>query len=110
MAGDVVLRSGAVFDEFFIIKSGKVEIIASDETTQLAILEEGAFFGEVAFFFDGKRSVSVRALTECFFLVLNKEKLEFILKLFPEERNFLMKIAAQRKKTSCKNDLPLKEV
>jgi hypothetical protein len=33
-----------------------------------------------------------------------------ILKLFPEERRFLMKVAAQRLKTSTKNDYPLKEV
>ena len=110
LTGDVILRCGEVFEEFFIIKSGKVEIIATDGGTRLAILESGAFFGEVAYFFNGKRSATVQALTECMFLVLNKEKFEMILKLFPDERRFLMKIAGQRLKTSSKNDLPLKEV
>jgi len=109
LAGDVILRCGEIFEEFFIIKSGKVEILGADGTTRLAILESGAFFGEVAFFFNGKRSATVQALTDCMFLVLNKEKFEMILKLFPDERRFLMKIASQRLKTSTKNDLP-KEV
>ena len=110
MAGDVVLRCGDIFDEFFIIKSGKVEIISADGQSRLAILESGAFFGEIAYFFNNKRSTTVKALTECLFLVLNKEKFETILKLFPDERGFLMKVATQRLKTTNKNDLPLREV
>jgi len=109
MSGDIILRYGEVFDEFFIIKTGQVEILSNDGVTRLAILESGAFFGEVALF-HGKRTATVRALTDCMFLVLQKEKLEMILKLFPEERRFLMKVAAQRLKTSTKNDYPLKEV
>ena len=109
MSGDIIVRCGEIFEEFFIIKTGKVEIVGNDGTTRLAILESGAFFGEVALF-HGKRSATVRALTDCMFLVLNKEKLEMILKLFPEERKFLMKVAVQRLKTSSKNDYPLKEV
>ena len=109
MSGDIIVHNGEIFEEFFIIKTGKVEIVANDGVTRLAILESGAFFGEVALF-HGKRSATVRALTDCMFLVLNKEKLDVILKLFPEERNFLMKVAAQRLKTSTKNDFPIKEV
>lgn len=106
MAGDMIIRFGDVFNEFYIIKSGRVEIIASDGATRLAILEDGAFFGEVAYFTTGKRSCSVKAMTDCKFLVLNREKFETILKIFPEEKMFLMKIARQRNKTSNKYDLP----
>lgn len=106
MAGDMIIRFGDVFNEFYIIKSGRVEIIAADGSTRLAILEDGAFFGEVAYFTTGKRSCSVKAMTDCKFLVLKREKFESILKIFPEEKMFLMKIARQRNKTSNKYDLP----
>lgn len=87
-----------------------MEIIANDGITRLAILEDGAFFGEVAYFLDGKRTCTVKAMTNCNFLVLNKEKFEKIFKLFPEEKKFLMKIATQRSKTSSKFDIPVYEV
>ena len=47
MQGDTIIRVGELADKFYLIKRGKVEIIATDHSTLIAILEEGAYFGEI---------------------------------------------------------------
>jgi CRP-like cAMP-binding protein len=108
MSGDVIVRRGQVFRNFYIIKKGKVEVLAEDESTTIAILEEGTFFGEVAFFTNGKRSATVRAIKDCTFLIISREKFETILESFSEEKYYLKKVALQRKRTSFLKDLPIK--
>ena len=47
----------------------------------MGILEEEAYFGEIALLGlnDGKRTVTVRAMTDCIFMCLTKEKFDKIL-------------------------------
>lgn len=104
LKNDIIIRKNEVFKEFYIIKKGKVEIF-TEENHILAILEEGAFFGEIAYFFTNKCTATVRALTDCVFLVLSKDKLDKLLLSFPDEKAYLMKVAGQRKKTCSKKDL-----
>ena len=47
MKNDIILREGEIAEEFFFIKKGQVEIIATDGKTVIAILEKGAYFGEI---------------------------------------------------------------
>lgn len=108
MSGDTILRRGQAFNHFYIIKKGRVQILAEDELTTIAILEEGAFFGEIAFFTSFKRSATVRAIGDCSLLVIGREKFETIMESFQEERAYLKKVAMQRKRTSCLRDLPIR--
>lgn len=108
MSRDTILRRGQAFNNFYIIKKGRVQILAEDELTTIAILEEGAFFGEVAFFTTGKRSATVRAIGDCSLLVIGREKFETILDSFQEEKAYLNKVAMQRMRTSCLKDLPFR--
>ena len=68
--GQVIIREGRIGAAFFIIVSGKVEVvkdISSSESAVLATLGAGEFFGEIATMKHEIRTASVRALedTEC---------------------------------------------
>lgn len=80
----MILRAGEVGTEFYMIKSGAVEVLASDGKTVLSILESGSFFGEISLLGlnDSKISVSIRAMKNCVFMCLNKEKFLQITDLF----------------------------
>lgn len=51
MAGDYIIRRGEYPDEMFFIRKGKVVVLATDEVTHIAYLEEGGFFGEIGIMF-----------------------------------------------------------
>ena len=82
MEGDFVVRLGEYAKEMFFIREGEVEVLSSDNESQLAILREGSYFGEVGLLLTQKRSVSVRALTLCLFEVINQDDLNRVLEEF----------------------------
>lgn len=41
-------RKGDVGHEMYIIKDGKLAVVADDGETELAVLSEGNFFGEIS--------------------------------------------------------------
>jgi len=110
-----VVRVGETANEFFMIQKGfsfwhfnfattyigSVEVIATDNQTILAILEEGAYFGEIGLLITGCRSVTVRARTNCIFQVLEKEKFFLIMKMFPEQKELLLKVFLFFNRFSC---------
>ena len=63
-AGENLIRAGDEDDSFFILSSGSVEVIITDNKgaeRQLAVIHEGAVFGEIAFFDHGARTATIRA-------------------------------------------------
>lgn len=46
--GEYVCRKGDVGHEMYIIKEGKLAVVADDGVTQFAVLSEGNFFGEIS--------------------------------------------------------------
>lgn len=64
--GDRIIEQGSQGDSFFVICAGKVRVLKYDgeATRELAIIEEGSFFGEVALLSDAPRSASVEAAAE----------------------------------------------
>lgn len=76
----------------------------------IAILEDGAFFGEIALFLTKTRTMTLECLSDVEFLIISKERFLGILEYFPTEKNYIMNVARQRLKTSTKYDIPVKEV
>jgi len=62
--GDVIYREGDKSDFAYIIKSGRVEILKTEdgEARQVTVLGEGDIFGEMGVVLDQRRSVTAKAL------------------------------------------------
>jgi CRP-like cAMP-binding protein len=64
--GDRIIDQGSIGTSFFVICAGKARVLRTDgeATRELAMLDEGAFFGEMALLSDAPRSASVEAAAE----------------------------------------------
>jgi len=76
--GDRIIAEGEQGHSFFVLASGRVRVekASPDGPLTLAILGEGAFFGEMALLQDGPRTASVVAETACDVLELDRTLLE----------------------------------
>ncbi len=62
-AGQALIRAGEVDDSFYILSEGKVDVILPNSGEVLTTIDEGAVFGEMAFFDSLPRSATIRART-----------------------------------------------
>lgn len=85
-AGEPVFREGELGTEMFIIHGGQVEILrrVGDEDRQVAILERGDFFGEMALLEDLPRTATARALTSARLLRIDGATFDQMLQDNPE--------------------------
>lgn len=97
-AATIVLLEGDPGDTFFFIRSGEVEVFRERgaEKVLLAKLGAGDFFGELAFLHQHRRLASVRTLSDCQFLVLQRDQVENLLKAYPAMAETLERIAKKR--------------
>lgn len=84
--GEFVFQAGDSGANMFIIEDGSVELFinANGEEKQLAVMEQGDFFGEMAILEDQPRSASARALSECQLLRIDKSTFNEMLRQNPE--------------------------
>ncbi|RJQ44436.1 MAG: hypothetical protein C4538_10480 [Nitrospiraceae bacterium] len=81
--GQTIIAQGERGDEYFIVKSGKVEVLKKmlgEEPEHVAILEEGQAFGEEALLTDSPRSATVRTIDETVLWVLAKSDFDSVVK------------------------------
>ena len=75
-AGEIVFEQGAAADRFYIIESGKVQVISRNEGREqsiLATLQSGDFFGEIGLLTEARRMAQVRAKSDLKLLTLDFE-------------------------------------
>ncbi len=91
--GSVIINEGTSGDEFYIIKSGKVNVfkLLNGERFNLSTLKENECFGEMNFFLNKKRTASVEALEETEVFVLNESLFEVLIKTKPAYALFMIK-------------------
>lgn len=85
--GAVVINEGDDGDSFYIIRSGRVKIYASDESGNEVILHvegEGAYFGELALIDTAPRSASVVTTEACTLTMISRSNFERCLEENPE--------------------------
>jgi len=81
--GDLIVRSGDPADEMFIIDQGVCAVLGDDGCSTLCNLQPGAYFGELAVLFQGRRTRTVIAATHCYLYSLKHVALQQILKEHP---------------------------
>lgn len=72
-AGSMIFAEGDPGDALFVIVSGEVEVLRGGE--RLKVLRDADYFGELAVLTGETRNASVRALTDC--LLLRLERSDF---------------------------------
>jgi CRP-like cAMP-binding protein len=72
-AGSMIFAEGDAGDALFLIVSGKVEVLRAGK--RLKVLQDADYFGELAVLTGEARNASVRALTDC--LLLRLERSDF---------------------------------
>lgn len=80
-AGDLILKKGDEAVCAYMIKSGRARVFVEEGSRQidLAILEEGAIFGETAIFDGGVYGANIMAEDDCKLLVITPDCLQDML-------------------------------
>lgn len=101
-AGRDIVRQGDPGDKFYILVRGKVEIIRSDglqqEARRIAILHDGDYFGEITLLTGFPRTATVRTLTLCTCISLERVHFNRLLERFPELQAEIYSVARDRLK------------
>ncbi len=66
-----IIREGDPGDRFYILVRGKAEVIKGP--TRVAVLQDGDYFGEIALLSDQPRNATVRSMTPCVCLILQRD-------------------------------------
>jgi small-conductance mechanosensitive channel/CRP-like cAMP-binding protein len=101
-AGEVLVREGEQGDSLFVVEKGAVRVTKSDPEAEgkhvdLAILEQGAFFGEMSLLTGEPRSATIIARDPCGVLVLTKPALAATLESDPRIAESLSRALAARR-------------
>ena len=80
-AGAVIVRQGDPGDKFYVIKSGRVDVIVEEAGTRrtVATLGPGNFFGEAALLTGAPRNATVVAKEDLAVYTLGKEQFQAVL-------------------------------
>jgi ATP-binding cassette subfamily B protein len=95
----LVLQEGDPGDRFFIIARGRVAVSKGDEADAVktvAVLETGDHFGEIALLRDVPRTATVRTLTPCMFLTLQRGHFLELIERIPNLLPALEQVAERR--------------
>ncbi|XP_061089910.1 cyclic nucleotide-gated cation channel alpha-4 [Conger conger] len=93
--GEYVCRKGDVGHEMYIIREGKLAVVADDGVTQYAVLGEGTFFGEISILnikgnkSGNRRTANIRSIGHSDLFSLSKEDLTDVLSEFPAAKRLL---------------------
>ncbi|MCG6964459.1 MAG: cyclic nucleotide-binding domain-containing protein [Acidobacteria bacterium] len=84
--GEFIFRENEPGAEMFIIQEGEVEIVKQihGDLRQVAVLEEGDFFGEMAILEDMPRTAAARALTQATLLRIDRTTFNQLIRHNPE--------------------------
>lgn len=101
-ANEVIIKENDQAAGFFIISSGKVEVVrgvATDNPQSLAMLGPGDFFGEMALFEGFPRNATVRAVDDAECLVMTRWDFTAEMKNHPEIAVAMLPVLVRRLRT-----------
>ncbi|HAB16615.1 MAG TPA: hypothetical protein DCE44_09210, partial [Verrucomicrobiales bacterium] len=83
-SGEILIRQGDVGDAMYFLTRGQVEAVQQDTGKRLAVLREGAYFGEVAILMDVPRIATIRAVGDCEVYELKRAGVLGLTQAYPE--------------------------
>lgn len=97
--GELVVRQGEEGTDWYIVLSGevRVEIERNFEPVELARLGQGEFFGEMSLMTGEPRAATVRAVSECELLVVDRPAFQKALSEEPEVLAQISEVLAARR-------------
>jgi CRP-like cAMP-binding protein len=96
-AGEVILREREPGRSLFVVVAGQVQVLAEGPPPrELALLEEGAFFGELAILTDFPRSATVVARAPTQIIEISRELVSDIVRRSPEVLKTLLRFFRDR--------------
>lgn len=98
-SGEVIVREKDIGDALYLIKKGSVAIsklVGGERSVDLARMEAGECFGEMAAIDEEVRSATVSAVHECSVLRIGKEDLHDVLRDNPQIGIELLRIFVKR--------------
>jgi voltage-gated potassium channel len=78
------------------LSHGQVAILSEDGDETFGTLEGGEYFGDLSLILKEKRTASVKALTYCEVFVLTKKEFNHIKSEYPEFREVLKQVSAEK--------------
>lgn len=81
LPGELVVREGEPGEEFFVIVEGEADVVikAGDQTTTVATLKKGQFFGEMSLLTGAPRSATVQAKSQLTVTVVGKDAMSQVI-------------------------------
>jgi len=91
LPGDVIVRSGELGQEMYLLERGATRVTSSDGKTTFAVLSPGDYFGEGSLLKLEQRAANVVAIGYCDCFVLHKDDFDQVTREFPKERDKIIK-------------------
>jgi ATP-binding cassette subfamily B protein len=99
--GETLFEEGDEGETLQILVRGRVEVLkrgADGPARQVAVLEDGDFFGEIALLENVPRTATIRTRTASLLLTLDREGFRNLLQAAPELRTVFERVAEARRK------------
>ncbi|XP_065110998.1 cyclic nucleotide-gated channel alpha-3 [Paramisgurnus dabryanus] len=93
--GDYICKKGDIGREMYIIKEGKLAVVADDGVTQFVVLGDGAYFGEISILgikgskAGNRRTANIRSVGYSDLFALSKDDLMEALTEYPDAKKAL---------------------
>ena len=97
-AGATIFREGDAGDEFFVIAKGSIRISVNDlgKDKEVALLEHGSFFGEMAMTGPHQRSATATAASDCELVSFHGPSVQGLLDGYPGALETLTRVGLLR--------------
>uniref|UniRef100_A0A452T431 Cyclic nucleotide-gated channel alpha-1 n=1 Tax=Ursus maritimus TaxID=29073 RepID=A0A452T431_URSMA len=93
--GDYICKKGDIGREMYIIKEGKLAVVADDGITQFVVLSDGSYFGEISILnikgskAGNRRTANIRSIGYSDLFCLSKDDLMEALTEYPDAKSML---------------------
>ncbi|KAM6971966.1 cyclic nucleotide gated channel subunit alpha 1a [Aplochiton taeniatus] len=93
--GDYICKKGDIGREMYIIKEGKLAVVADDGVTQFVVLGDGSYFGEISILnikgskAGNRRTANIRSIGYSDLFCLSKDDLMESLTEYPDAKDML---------------------